>query len=205
MAMTREERSWVMYDWANSAYSMIITTAIFPIYFKSYIAVEDGVPVAGELSTAWYGYANTGAALVTAFLAPVLGALADHRGKKPFFMVFFVIGIVATLALAASQQGAWLTCLIIYAVSHIGFYGAVVFYDAYIVDVATPERRDWISASAFGWGYIGGTIPFLIATVFILYPGLIGVSDESIPPKLSFVIAVIGWSPTGAIHLAHLR
>lgn len=189
MAMTREERSWVLYDWANSAYSMIVTTAIFPLYFKGFVASD----LSDVDSTFWLGNANTAAALVTAVLAPILGALADRSGKKPFFLVFFALGLIATASLGIVQQGAWIACLVIYGISHIGFYGAVIFYDSFIVDVAKPDRRDWISASAFGWGYIGGTIPFLIAIPLILKPGLLGFEDNVIPTRISFLIACIWW------------
>ena len=187
--MTREERSWVIYDWGNSAYSMIVTTTIFALFFKNYVA-SDYSDVA---STAMLGYANTGAALFTAVLAPILGALADRRGKKPLFIIFWVVGLLSTAAIAGSQEGAWLPALIIYALSHIGFYGAVIFYDAFIVDVTEPDRADWISASAFGWGYIGGTIPFLIAIAMIQMPERFGFADSLLPTRISFVIAALWW------------
>lgn len=201
MAMTREERSWVIYDWGNSAYSMIVTTTIFSLFFKGYVAAD----YSDVDSTAMLGFANTGAALFTAILAPILGALADRQGKKPLFIVFWVVGLLATLALAGSQQGAWLPALIIYAASHVGFYGAVIFYDAFIVDITKPDRADWISASAFGWGYIGGTIPFLFAIAMIQKPEMFGFADALMPTRLSFVIAALWWALFTIPFLRHAK
>lgn len=190
MALSREERSWVLYDWANSAYSMIITVGIFPIFFKSYIAQDfDGVT-----STAMFAYANTGAALVTALFAPILGALADHKdAKKRLFLAFFTGGIISTLALTLPDRGDVLLCLVLYACTHIGFYGGVIFYDAFLVDVARPERRDWISSLAFGWGYIGGVLPFLLAIAVIIFSDKLGFSSTVVPTRLSFVLCVVWW------------
>ena len=150
--MTKQERSWVLYDWANSVYSMVITVGILPIFFKTFVAQD----MEDETSTYYWGMANTIAALLMAVMAPILGALADHEGnKKRFFTGFFGVGLVSTLALVTVDEGMWVYCLIIYGISHIGFYGAVIFYDALIVDVTEEKNRDWISALGFGFVEVG--------------------------------------------------
>lgn len=190
MALTRDERSWVIYDWANSAYSMIVTVGIFPIYFKTYIAAD----MTDVDSTAWFAYANTAAALLTAVFAPILGAMADRRDtKKRLFLAFFTGGILSVLALTLPDKGDALLCLAIYALTHIGFYGSVIFYDAFLVDVAKPERRDWISSLAFGWGYVGGVLPFLIAIAAVIFHERLGFSSTLMPTRLAFVLCAVWW------------
>ena len=102
--MTKLERSWILYDWANSAYSITVTTAVFPLFFKGVVA-ED---LAAATSTALLAYANTGYALIVALLAPVLGTLADYPNRrKLLFGGFLVLGLVATALLAVAQEDGW--------------------------------------------------------------------------------------------------
>jgi MFS transporter, UMF1 family len=100
---------------------------------------------------------------------------------------------LGTVALVTVPQGAWLYCLFIYGVSSVGFYGAVIFYDAFIVDVAKPSRRDWISSSGFAWGYIGGTIPFLACAAFYMKPEWFGMSGPVAGARAGFLLTALWW------------
>ncbi|WOV87477.1 MFS transporter [Sporosarcina oncorhynchi] len=189
---TKTENSWVMYDWANSAYSIVITTAVFPLFFKS-VATDAGIE--SNVSTAYLGYTIAIATFILAMIGPILGTIADYKGlKKKFFFAFFLIGSVSTMSLAFVPEGLWLPLLIIYAITAVGFHGANIFYDAFLVDVTAEEKMDEVSARGFGLGYIGGAIPFILSIALILLAekGIIPI-PMVIATKMAFVITGIWW------------
>jgi MFS transporter, UMF1 family len=187
--MTPEERSWVLYDIGNSAFVLVMVTAIMPIFFKDYAA--HGIP--GAVSTANWGFANSTASLILALLAPLLGAMADYRNrKKAFFCVFLAIGLSFTLLLPLVQKGQWLFCLILFVLARVGWAGANVFYDAFITDVTTAERMDGISSRGYAFGYIGSVIPFLVIIALLLSVGM----ADGLPvaqTKTGFAIVALWW------------
>lgn len=189
MKMSATERSWVLYDVGNSAFVLIMVTAIMPIFFKDYAAA--GIPAA--TSTANWGFANSAASLILAVLAPVLGAMADYKKKKKlFFSGFMVLGLCFTLALLSVSEGQWLLCLVLFVLARVGWAGANVFYDAFITDVTTPERLDAVSARGYGWGYIGSVIPFLVVIALILSAGM----SDGLPiaqVKIGFAVVAVWW------------
>ena len=189
---SKEEKSWMMYDWASSAYSIIITTAIFPIYYK---AVADQAGVNQADSTAYLGYTISISTFILALLGPLLGTLADYKGLKgKFFSFFFFMGTLSTAALLFIPSDNWLLLLIVYTLTSLGARGANVFYDAYIVDVTDNDRMDDISAKGYALGYVGSVIPFVfcIAVIMLSQMGLIPLSATA-ASRISFVITALWW------------
>ncbi|NLX17773.1 MAG: MFS transporter [Desulfobulbus sp.] len=187
--MTREERHWVLYDVANSAFVLVMVTAIMPIYFKDVMAA--GQPA--HIATANWGFANAGASLVLALLAPVLGAMADYPGrKKMFFAGFLGAGIFFNLTLPAVPAGHWMLCLLLFVLARVGWAGANIFYDAFLVDVTTPDRMDQISARGYAYGYIGSVLPFL-AVIGLIFTGGGGDTLPIGPARTGFVLIGLWW------------
>lgn len=189
---TKEENSWVFYDWANSAYSIIITTAVFPIFYKA-SATNAGISAAK--STAYLGYTIAISTFILAMLGPILGTIADYqRYKKKFFTFFFALGVTFTALLAFVPSDQWLLLLIFYTVAAIGSAGSNVFYDAFLVDITTDERMNRISARGFGLGYIGSTIPFIISiAIIVLAQNNIIPISITLASQIAFLITAIWW------------
>lgn len=173
---TRQELSWMMYDWANSAHSVIIVT-LLPIFFDTVA----GYTADSVSSISAWGYATSAAMLIVAVAAPFLGVFGDIRGmRKKLFTVFLLLGVAACAGLAftpgmdftASADAAGRTAgliLALYILSVIGFDASSIYYDAFLTDVTTEERMDRVSTMGYGLGYIGGsTIPLLLFLVMNL-------------------------------------
>lgn len=189
-SFSKEEKSWIMYDWANSAYSAIISASILPIFFK---AMTRDAGLSSNLADSYWGYATSAATLIIALIAPVLGTIGDYRDMKMRLFRFFLgLGILSTGALFFA--GEWLSLLLIYLITVVGFSGANLFYDAFITDVTTEERMDYVSTYGYALGYIGGsTIPFIICIALIMFGSKIGISTI-LATKLSFIVTAVWWA-----------
>jgi UMF1 family MFS transporter len=165
--------------------------SFFPIFFKEYwTAGADPV-----LSTAKLGLANSTAGILMAFLAPVLGAIADRGDAKKIFLFFFAaVGIAATSALTLVSRGDWQTAAACYVLAMVGFSGSIVFYDSLLPSVAPVSRRDSISSLGFSVGYLGGGLLFAFNVWLTVSPAAFGLRDASDGVKISFLSVGIWWA-----------
>lgn len=190
---TKQEKSWMMYDWANSAESVIIVT-ILPIFY-------DTISVNSTAAINRWGYGTSFAMLVCALLAPLLGALGDFKGmRKKLFMGFMSIGIISCGLLAITpkldvstveaSERTGLLILALYIICSIGHAGANIYYDSFLTDVTTDERMDKVSTMGYGMGYMGGsTIPLLV----FLIMNLIGI-EMTTCLSFAFALTAIWWA-----------
>lgn len=149
---SKKEWSWILYDWANSAFVMTVLSTILPIYFTSMVG-ESGI--SKEMATSYWGYTNSFASIIIAVLSPVMGSLADYMGvKKKFFTVFSMLGVIFTGVLAIVPYGNWQFLMITYVISLVGFSLGNVFYDSFLTDVSSDKRMDTVSSWGYAMGYI---------------------------------------------------
>lgn len=190
MKLTKEQWSWVFYDWANSGYGIIVTTAVLPIYFKG-VAESSGVTAAN--ATAYWGYANSFGTLLVAILAPFLGALADYQGfKKRLMGGFASLGMVMTLGLALLPSSQWQWLLVIYILSILGYSGGNLFYDSFLTDVSDNRQMDHLSSVGYGFGYLGGVLAFLLFMVLEFTNGFGQLSSLGVA-RWGFALAAVWW------------
>jgi UMF1 family MFS transporter len=192
-------RSWAFFDWANSAYNLVITSTIFPAYY----AIITFTPVNGDkvyffghrfVNTALANYALAFAYLVIVLLSPVLSSIADHNGNKKVYMKFFTyLGALACCGLFFFKLETLEFGIICFALAAIGYAGGFVFYNSYLPEIASLDRQDAVSAKGFSYGYIGSVILQLICFAFVLSPATFGIEDGSFPARLSFLLVGLWW------------
>lgn len=193
---------WAMYDWANSAYNLVITSTIFPAYFEAFTGDKndktvDTVNFLGRVyvNTSLYNYALAFAFLTVAIISPLLSSIADTRGNKKNFMAgFFTLGSLSCAMLFFFTGKNLLLGIVCMVLACIGYWASVVFYNSFLPEIAAPEDRDRISAKGFSYGYTGSVILQVISFVFIFWPGLVGGAEgTTIQFRLSFLLVGIWW------------
>jgi UMF1 family MFS transporter len=189
-------RGWAMYDWANSVYNLVITTTFFPIYFTAVTKKQYGgeiVPFLGRkfINSSLYDYSLAVAYLFIALLYPVLTSIADTRGNKKAFMQFFCYMGAAGCSLLYFFNGAnlWLGILC-FMMAAMGYVGSLVFYNAFLPEIAAPEDRDRVSAKGFSYGYIGSVILQIIGFILVLTI----TSNPFLAPRITFLLVGIWWA-----------
>jgi len=190
----RTINAWCMYDWANSAFMTTVTTALFPIVFRT-VAMTAGLH--DHDATAYWGYTSSIALLLVALIAPLLGATADHTGgKKRYLGAFAAVGIVftASLALITRDSDAWFLAAVLYVFAALGFAGGNVFYDSLLPHVARGNDIHRVSARGFALGYLGGGILLALNIAWIRWPHAFGLPNPQIAVRASFLSVAVWWA-----------
>ena len=172
--------AWAIYDWANSVYPLVISTAIFPIFYG--IITDDYITFLGYSfkNTALISYITAFAFVILVFLSPLLSGIADYTGGKKFFMKFFCYsGSFACILLYWFDIDNLNSSLVYYFIALIGFWASLVFYNSYLPEIAYPEQQDKVSAKGYAMGYIGSVILLLVNLIMINYPELFGIIDSN--------------------------
>lgn len=196
--------AWAFYDWANSVYSLVIASAVFPIFYGALTIVKDseGKIIDDTVTFLGFDWNNdtlisyvTGAAfLVVSIISPFLSGIADYVGNKKIFLKFFCyLGALACIGLFWFDTANLWFGLLCYFLALIGFWASLVFYNSYLPDIAFPEQQDKISARGYSLGYIGSVILLLICLAMIMMHDTFGFEDEGLPTRLSFVLTGVWW------------
>lgn len=187
LKLTPAERSWILYDVGNSAFTLLVAT-IIPIYFN-FLAEQAGLSNVQYL--AYWGYAASAATLLVAVLGPVFGALADTQGyKKPIFLLFLGVGLLGCVGLGFVRH--WLWFLGIFVIARVGYSGSLIFYDSMLSDITEADRMDHVSSQGYAWGYIGSCIPFAVCLLLVLGAEGLGLSMVT-AMALAFGITALWW------------
>ncbi len=171
-------RSWAMYDWANSVYSLTITSAIFPIYYQNVAVSESGSNFINFLgyqieNSVLYTWSLSFSFLLVAAIQPLLSGVADYSGKKKLFMMIFMyIGAISCIGLFFFEGDNIEWGILCSILASVGYSGSLVFYDAFLPEIATEDRFDFVSAKGFALGYIGSVILLIINLVMIQFPDI---------------------------------
>lgn len=186
---------WAFFDWANSAYALVISSAIFPSYYLSY--TDDFITVFGaEMSnSSLYSFAVAFSYLFIAALSPLLSGIADYSGRRMMFLKFFTLmGSMACIALFFFKgMPQLLLGTSGFILATIGFAGGLVFYDSYLPLIATEDKFNSVSAWGFSFGYIGSVILLVFNLLVITYPGWFGITDTQFAVRLAFVTVGLWW------------
>ena len=201
--------SWAFYDWANSVYSLVISTAVFPIYYETVTQTESGLVNFFGLSinnTSLYSYALSFSFLIVAFISPVLSGIADYVGNKRTYMKYFCyFGALSVMSLYFFEGIETLWVGILFSVfASIGFWGSLVFYNAYLPEVAYSDQQDEVSALGFIYGYIGSVILLIFNLSMVMKPEWYGISDPGLAPRISFLTVGVWWIGFAQITLRRL-
>ncbi len=197
---------WAFFDWANSAYALVITVAIFPGYFLS--ITSDTVDVLGlrMSDSTLYAWSIALAYLVIAALSPILSGVADYGGKKKAFLRFFTLmGSLACMSLLffTGMKTLWVG-VTGFILATIGFAGGIVFYNSFLPLIATEDRYDDVSAKGFSYGFIGSVILLIANLIIIMNYEWFGFSDGLRAVPTAFVMVGLWWIGFAQIPLRRL-
>ena len=200
--------AWALYDWANSVYSLVISSAIFPIYYSQYVFSQTNSVEILNLDINKDTLISSVSAfsfLLIAFLSPLLSGIADFIGNKKIFMKFFVyMGSLSCIGLYWFELETIEISLLFYTLGLIGFWGSLVYYNSYLTDITYPNQTNRVSAKGYTMGYIGSVILLLINLIMINFYETFGFESEISAMKSSFAIVGVWWLAFSQYSFYHL-
>ena len=198
---TKKEWSYILYDWAESAFTVVFATFIFPGLYTS-LSTTGGGNLTNDQSSILYQVIISGISILIAISSPILGTLSDYRGtKNRFFKLFFYVGILSSALIPLYPYFPWWVVLIPFAISYLAYSATNVFYDSFIVDVTTDERMDRVSTTAYAFGYLGGsTIPLVIGIALLSL-----LEDTTLALQITFLVTTLWWALFSIPFLRHVK
>jgi len=191
--------AWAFYDWANSVYPLVISSAVFPIYYGSLFIEDNNIEVFGYLfkNTALISFLTAFAFVILSFITPLLSGIADYMGNKKIFLKFFCyLGSFSCIGLYWFELSNIYLGLFFYFLALISFWASLVFYNSYLPDIAFKEQQDLISAKGYALGYFGSVLLLIFNLTMVMYPNYFGISGpnpEILAMKYSFVSVGLWW------------
>lgn len=191
----RTINGWAFFDWANSAYYLVISTAIFPIYFSNVATAQVKIFGGSISSSAIYSFSVTLAYILITLVSPLLSGIADYSGRRMYFLKSFtLVGAIGCIGLFLfhSPQTMWIGTTA-FILGTIGAAGGLVFYDSYLPIIATEDQYDRVSAKGYAYGYIGSVLLLIFCLGMIQKPEWFGISNPTLPSRISFVLVGLWW------------
>ena len=202
--------AWCMYDWANSVYSLVITTAIFPLYYNAVTTTSDNNYIVSFfgfeiVNSVLYSYSLSFSFLILTIIQPILSGIADYSGNKKFFLrIFMYLGSISCMSLYFFEGDNVEYGIILSVLASIGFTGSLVFYNAFLPEISTPNNFDKISARGFSFGYVGSVILLVICLILIHSFDFFGFESSKEATKFTFLLVGIWWILFAQITLFYL-
>lgn len=195
----RTIHAWCMYDWANSAYMLVISSTLFPVYYNSVTRSAFNGDIVDFLgwrvsNTVLYSYSLAFAFLLAALLSPLLAGIADYgRFRKPMMRFFTLLGSLACIGLFFFEGDNIVWGILCNILACFGYTGSLVFYNAYLPEIASRNRLDSVSARGFAYGYMGGVVLLVINLMMVQQPLWFGIINQSSAVRLSLASVGIWW------------
>lgn len=208
-------RAWTFYDWANSSFPLVINTAIFPTFYEAQtttrddagVVLNDMVNVMGfQLKNSeFYSYIVSLSLIIVCFTAPILSGIADYSDSKKKFLRFFcIMGSFSCAGLYFFDKNSIVLSMLPFLIATVGYWGSLVFYNAYLPEIASVENQDKVSARGFALGYFGSSLLLILNLVMITKFEAFGFETKGEAVRLAFIMVSIWWFGFAQITLRRL-
>ncbi|CAN5342670.1 MFS transporter [soil metagenome] len=208
-------RAWTFYDWANSSFPLVINSAIFPTFYEaqttvrdaSGVVINDMVNVLGiqMKNSEFYSYVVSLSLIIVCITAPVLSGIADYSGSKKKFLRFFcIMGSFSCAGLYFFDKDNIFLSMLPFLIATVGYWGSLVFYNAYLPEIASPDNQDRVSAKGFALGYFGSSLLLILNLVMIMKFEAFGFETKGAAVRLAFILVGIWWFGFAQITLRRL-